>query len=92
MECAGEWPADPGDIEILAKAASERRALVTIDKDFGELAIRQGHDHSGIIRLVGFRAGEQGAATDAVVAAHSGVLARGALLTVERDRVRIRER
>lgn len=91
VEYSAEWPTDPGDAEILARAAAEERALVTVDKDFGDLAVRHGRRHAGIVRLVGFRAGEQGAATDAVVASHSAELARGALLTVERDRVRIRE-
>jgi len=89
---SAEWPADPGDAEILGRAAAEERALVTVDKDFGNLAVRHNRPHAGIVRLVGFRAGEQGAATDAVVVSHSAELARGALLTVERDRLRIRER
>ena len=36
---AGDWPEDPGDNQILARAHAERRVLVTLDKDFGELAI-----------------------------------------------------
>jgi len=35
----GEWQEDPGDEQILAWAASEDRVVVTLDKDFGELAI-----------------------------------------------------
>ena len=35
----GDWEQDPGDEEILAKAHNERRVLVTLDKDFGELAV-----------------------------------------------------
>jgi predicted nuclease of predicted toxin-antitoxin system len=57
---AGDWPHDPGDAEILHRAAQESRVLATIDKDFGELVIIQGKTHVGLIRLVGFRAGEQG--------------------------------
>lgn len=34
---SGDWPADPGDEEILAHALAEGRVLVTLDKDFGEL-------------------------------------------------------
>lgn len=34
---SGSWAEDPGDIAILAAAYSERRILVTLDKDFGEL-------------------------------------------------------
>ena len=32
---SGDWDVDPGDEEILAHALSERRVLVTIDKDNG---------------------------------------------------------
>ncbi|MFW6147662.1 MAG: DUF5615 family PIN-like protein [Thermodesulfobacteriota bacterium] len=34
------WPEDPGDEEILARAHNKECILVTLDKDFGELAIR----------------------------------------------------
>ena len=30
---SGEWPADPGDEEILAQALAEGRVMVTLDKD-----------------------------------------------------------
>jgi len=56
---AGDWETDPGDDEILFRATSERRILVTLDKDFGELVIVRGHFHSGIIRLVNFSAKQQ---------------------------------
>ena len=52
---AGDWPQDPGDDEILALAHRERRVLVTLDKDFGELAIVHEQPHGGIVRIVGFR-------------------------------------
>ena len=36
---AADWPTVPGDKEILRRAHQEARVLVTLDKDFGELAI-----------------------------------------------------
>ena len=48
---AGDWPEDPGDEEILARAHKEGRILVTLDKDFGEIAIVHKTKHSGIVRL-----------------------------------------
>ena len=42
---AGEWLGDPGDREILNRAHAEHRILVTLDKDFGEIAILEGMDH-----------------------------------------------
>lgn len=43
---AGSWSQDPGDLEILRQAHEEKRVLVTVDKDFGELAIVRGIPHS----------------------------------------------
>jgi hypothetical protein len=53
---AGEWPEDPGDEAILATALAHGRILVTLDKDFGELAIVRDASHAGIVRIVGFAA------------------------------------
>lgn len=50
---------DPGDEEILRLALTEKRILVTLDKDFGELAIVKGMPHCGIIRLVNISAKKQ---------------------------------
>ena len=58
---AGDWPEDPGDDAVLARANIEERILVTLDKDFGELAVIQGRPHRGIIRLVGISATRQAA-------------------------------
>ena len=56
----GDWETDPGDDEILALADREGRVLITLDKDFGELAIVFGRPHSGIIRLVKMSTKQQG--------------------------------
>jgi predicted nuclease of predicted toxin-antitoxin system len=56
---SGEWLEDPGDDEILAKAYDDSRVLVTLDKDFGELAIVYGKPHCGIVRLVNISAKQQ---------------------------------
>ena len=39
------------DQEVLAKAYKERRLLITYDKDFGELVIKQEQKHYGVILL-----------------------------------------
>jgi len=88
--CAGDWPRDPGDEEILRRAVAESRVLATIDKDFGELVIVQGMMHVGLIRLVGFRAGEQGPALLRLLSTYEAELAAGAILTAEPWRVRVR--
>lgn len=43
---AGARSEDPGDEEILRRAHADGRALVTLDKDFGEIAIVRGVPHS----------------------------------------------
>jgi predicted nuclease of predicted toxin-antitoxin system len=47
----GDWEKDPGDMEILSYAYNERRILITLDKDFGELAIVHHYPHHGILRI-----------------------------------------
>jgi len=87
---AGEWEEDPGDEEILASAHSERRVLVTLDKDFGELAIVHRFPHSGIIRLVNFPARQQGLVCLKILARYGKELLSGAIITVDSRRIRVR--
>jgi hypothetical protein len=60
VEWCGEWPSDPGDEEILARARQDQRVVVTLDKDFGELAVVRGADagRSGDGVELGDRGGE----------------------------------
>ncbi|MBC8420548.1 MAG: DUF5615 family PIN-like protein [Proteobacteria bacterium] len=87
---AGDWQEDPGDEEILERAHKESRILVTLDKDFGEMAIVREMPHSGIIRLVNFGAREQGVVCLRVINMYGNELQRGALVTAEPGRLRIR--
>jgi predicted nuclease of predicted toxin-antitoxin system len=89
-EWVGDWPKDPGDEEILAHALAEERVLVTLDKDFGELAVLRGHLHRGILRLVGLGAHEQVSICLHVLDVYQEELASGSLITATRDRVRVR--
>jgi len=86
----GHSDQDPGDEAILRIAYEEGRVLVTLDKDFGELAVVYGKPHSGIIRLVGLAARQQGVYCAKVLERFEQELVRGAILTVNSDRVRIR--
>lgn len=86
----GDWDADPGDEEVLAHAAQNAQVLVTLDKDFGELAVVLGARHAGIIRLVDFRYLEQGPVCARAIEQHEGDLMQGAIITVERGRTRVR--
>ena len=87
---AGDWPRDPGDDEILARAFDERRVLVTLDKDFGELAVLRCSPHYGVVRLVNISARQQAAVCLQVLALHAADLAAGAIVTAEPGRLRIR--
>lgn len=87
---AGEWPEDPGDEEILARAHRDERILVTLDKDFGELAIVKGTHHHGIIRLVNIAARRQAAICQRVLMQHGSELGAGAIVTAEAGRMRFR--
>jgi len=81
---------DPGDEAILARAGEEGRVLVTLDKDFGELAVVRGARHSGIVRIVGLAARDQAPVCLQVFALHGALLEAGAIVTVEPGRIRVR--
>ena len=87
---AGHWAGDPGDAAILAQALNAGRILVTLDKDFGELAVLHGQSHAGIVRLVNWSALEQAEACIRALDRYGSELQQGALVTVERGRFRIR--
>lgn len=87
---AGDWTTDPGDEEILHRAHQEMRVLVTLDKDFGELAIVRGLPHSGLIRLVNLSTADQASISMVVLAKYGRELGAGAIITVEAARVRVR--
>ena len=87
---AGGWLVDPGDDEILARASHEDRILITLDKDFGELAVVREQAHAGIIRLVILSASQQSAACVMALNRYGTELQSGAIVTVEPGRIRIR--
>ena len=87
---AGEWTTDPGDDEILALAFTDHRILVTLDKDFGELAVVRGRPHVGIVRLVALTAAQQVEGFTGILASHGDILQSGAIVTIEHGRVRVR--
>ena len=86
----GDLTKDPGDEAIINIAYQEKRVLITLDKDFGELAIVHEKPHSGIIRLVGHSAVQQGPVCVKILQKYELELKKNAILTVEKSRVRIR--
>ena len=90
VEWTGNWDRDPGDETILAYAFQNGRILVTLDKNFGALAILQGKPHAGILRLVGLSSRQQAVVCQRVLEQHHLTLADGAIITADSDRLRIR--
>jgi len=90
VEWSGNWPQDPGDQEILAYARLHSRILVTLDKDFGEIAVVRSVRHNGILRIVDFSVRHQGTACLQAIARHGSDLAAGAIVTAEPGRLRVR--
>jgi predicted nuclease of predicted toxin-antitoxin system len=89
---AGGWAEDPGDAEILDLAHAEGRILVTLDKDFGELAVLHQRPHFGILRLVNWPARQQAQVCLRVLDLYGEELQGGAIVTTEPGRIRIRSR
>ena len=87
----GDWARDPGDDEIMAQAYQEGRVLVTLDKDFGTLALLHGRPHAGILRLVNLSTQQQAIVCLRVLTLYDATLQAGAIITAELERVRIRQ-
>ena len=90
VEWVGDWPADPGDEAILAHAYHENRILVTVDKDFGDLVVRLGFRHRGILRLTLTPVDREAEVCLAVLEATAEDLEAGAMVTASPRRTRIR--
>jgi predicted nuclease of predicted toxin-antitoxin system len=63
---------------------------VTLDKDFGELAVVRGKHHHGVVRLVRIAARAQARTCLEVLSRHGAALEAGAIATVEPGRIRLR--
>jgi predicted nuclease of predicted toxin-antitoxin system len=90
VDHVGNWSEDPGDAAVLAYPDEHGFVVITLDKDFGELAVIRGHAHRGIIRLVDIESRLQGEVAVAVLAQYGPALSDGAIVTAEPTRTRIR--
>lgn len=79
---------DPGDAEVLARAARERRVLVTMDNDFGRLVLLHGAPHAGIVRIAIQAIAGQLAGLEALLRRHQAEDIEGRIVTIERRRLR----
>lgn len=82
---------DPGDEVIIKKAYLEKLVLVTADKDFGELVFLKKMDCPTIIRLVNIPAIQQGEMLLRIIQLYPKDIERGAIITADNYRVRIRQ-
>jgi predicted nuclease of predicted toxin-antitoxin system len=80
---------DPGDQALLERAVAEKRILVTIDTDFGELVFRKGEEHTGLIRLPDVPAAQRIALVQRLLHRYRGPLEQGAIITIRGGRVRV---
>ncbi|MDI7204845.1 DUF5615 family PIN-like protein [Leptospira santarosai] len=87
---SGDFTKDPGDEDILKIAYEEKRILITLDKDFGELAVFRKLPHCGIIRLVNLSSKEQSRLSAYVLKLHEKELLSGAIATVSINKLRLR--
>src|SRR5438309_198345 len=87
----GDWPKNAEDDEVLAVGLAEQRVVITRDKDFGTLAVRDRQPHCGIVRLVELPPARELEICQSVLARHGDILASGALITAEQHRIRLRD-
>jgi predicted nuclease of predicted toxin-antitoxin system len=81
---------DPGDRAILSLAAKERRILVTLDNDFGELVVVHRQPHVGIIRIIEESVWMHASMCQRVLDRHAEALNAGAIVVIEPDdRIRL---
>ena len=85
-----DLPDNPSDDEILDSALRDGRIVVTLDKDLGELAVAFGRAHCGIIRIVNFPISQHAAVCLRALELHGDELSRGAIVTAEPGRLRLR--
>jgi predicted nuclease of predicted toxin-antitoxin system len=78
------------DEEILHWANVEKRVIVTMDKDFGTLAVALNQPHNGIVRLPDVPVLDRQRMMDQVILTHSQDLEDRAIITVSRRHIRVR--
>lgn len=77
------------DSDIMEWAFKDGRILVTLDKDFPELAYRSEKLHSGIVRLPNVDRKQRVSLIRIVLERHSEDLLKGAIVTVKPGKIRV---
>jgi predicted nuclease of predicted toxin-antitoxin system len=84
-----ERGADPGDRILLQWATEEKRVLVTMDKDFGQIIFVGGASHCGLVRLPDVPVERRIALMGMVLTEYGADLEARSVITVRGGRVRI---
>lgn len=79
---------DDDDV-VLARAFADRRIIVTIDTDFGELIYLGGQPHAGLVRLPDWPAAARIALLRRILHDHGSDLEQCAVVTVTGGRIRV---
>lgn len=79
----------PGDRALLDWAAKEKRIVVTIDTDFGELIYLENLSHAGLIRLPNVPARERQLIIQDLLTRYQAELQDAAIITARGGRIRI---
>ena len=80
---------DPGDRALLDWATQEKRILITIDTDFGELIYVENLSHAGLVRLPDVPARERQLIMQDLLTRYETELQDAAIITVRGGRIRI---
>ena len=80
---------DPGDAVLLEWATEQKRILITIDTDFGQLVYVNGASHCGIVRLPDVPTQKRIKLMETVLTRYRSHLEMGAIITVRGERIRV---
>jgi predicted nuclease of predicted toxin-antitoxin system len=80
---------DPGDLDLLQRAAREDRVLVTLDKHFSRLIFHAARPHRGMIRLPDIPVAQRIRLLKSVLRTHAAELSEAAVITIRGERIRV---
>ena len=86
---SAELGPDPGDLELLARAAADNRVLIRLDKDFGTLVLPEERQHRGLVRLPDALSHERNRLIKRELEGYSAEIESGAVVTVRGERIRV---
>ena len=90
VDWVGAWTQDPGDRDILMLAREAERVLVTIDRGFGALAMRQRRAAVGLIVIRRTQAIDHAWLAGRVIRLHEHDLQGGAVIIATPSKIRVR--